>query len=224
MTEDEIHRTAAATPIVMLGERITGEFYDHVMIDNVAAARELTEHLLELGHRRVAILPVSDVGRNSLHRMRYQGYLDALRAAGILPDPELIVSTPWPVLLTHQSGMAGMEELLSRDRLPEAVFCLNDLAAFGAMKVLSQHGIRVPEDIAVVGFDDIAESYLMSPSLTTISPNKNAIGRLAVSLLIDRINGKRTGPPELFTPDFHLAIRESTAGREPYLGKGGPTP
>jgi DNA-binding LacI/PurR family transcriptional regulator len=197
----------------MLGERVTGKFYDHVMIDNVAAARLLTEHLLELGHRRIAILPVSDVTRNSLHLMRYQGYLDALRAADIQPDPELIVSTQWPVLLTHHSGMTGMEQLLARGHLPDAVFCLNDLAALGALKTLSQHGYHVPEDIAVVGFDDIAESYLMSPALTTISPDKKAIGQMAVSLLIDRINGKRTGPPELVNPEFKLVVRESTVGR-----------
>jgi DNA-binding LacI/PurR family transcriptional regulator len=213
MTEDEIYRANTAIPIVMLGERVIGKFYDHVMIDNVAAARLLTEHLLKLGHRRIAILPVSDTGRDSLHRMRYQGYLEALRAAGIQPDPELIVATSYPMLLTHQSGMAGMEYLLARGPLPDAVFCLNDLAAFGAMKVLSQHGCRVPEDIAVAGFDDIAQSYFMSPALTTIAPDKKAIGRLAVSLLMERIQGQRTGPPEMFTPDFRLIVRESTVGR-----------
>ena len=177
MTEDEIYRANTAIPIVMLGERATGKFYDHVMIDNVAAARLLTEHLLELGHRRIALLPVSDTGRDSLHRMRYQGYLEAHRAAGIQPDPELIVATSYPTLLTHLSGMTGIEQLLARGPLPDAVFCLNDLTAFGVMKILSQRGYRVPEDIAVVGFDDIAQSYFMSPALTTIAPDKKAIGR-----------------------------------------------
>ncbi len=214
ITEDEIRRANVSTPIVMLGERVTGQYYDHVMIDNVAAARLLTEHLLELGHRRIAILPVAEDSRNSLHRMRYQGYLEALQAAGIRPDPDLIVSTLWPVLLTHHSGMTAMQELLARGELPDAVFCLNDLAALGAIKTLSQHGYRVPEDIAVVGFDDIPESYLTSPELTTISPDKRSIGRLVVSLLIDRIKGTRTGPPEQFNPEFKLVVRESTVGRQ----------
>lgn len=121
ITEDEIRRANVSTPIVMLGERVTGQYYDHVMIDNVAAARLLTEHLLELGHRRIAILPVAEDSRNSLHRMRYQGYLEALQAAGIRPDPDLIVSTLWPVLLTHHSGMTAMQELLARGELPDAV-------------------------------------------------------------------------------------------------------
>ncbi len=210
LIEGEIYRANTALPIVTLGERATGQFYDHVMIDNVAAARQLTEHLLALGRRRIALLPLSDLSRHSLHRMRFQGYGEALQAAGLQPDPELIVAMPYPTPLTHQSGMAAMEQLLARGSRPDAVFCLNDLTAFGAMKVLAQRGYRVPDDIAVAGFDDIAQSYFMSPALTTIAPDKKAIGRRAVSLLMDRIHGERTGPPEIFTPDFTLIIREST--------------
>jgi DNA-binding LacI/PurR family transcriptional regulator len=105
-----------------------------------------------------------------------------------------------------------MRHLLSLDRPPDAVFCFNDLLALGAIRALHEAGRRAPDDVAVVGFDDIEEGAFAIPSLTTISPDKAEIGRQAVRLLLGRIDGTRTGPPERVEPLFTLVIRESTAG------------
>ena len=215
LTESELYQTAVTTPIVTVGERATGQHYDHIMIDNVAAARLIVEHLVEVGRRRIAIFPVVPDVAASLFNMRYQGYVDALQAGGIGLDPRLVMTAGVRSRdeMDFRGGMICMERLLSQGKPPDGVFCLNDRVALGAMKVLREHGLRVPDDIAVAGFDDIAESNLTCPALTTISPDKHAIGRLAVSLLIDRIKGVRTGPPELFNPEFTLVVRESTVGR-----------
>ncbi len=214
LAERELYQTAVTTPIVTVGERATGQHYDHIMIDNVAAARLIVEHLIAIGRRRIAIFPVVPDVAASLFNMRYQGYVDALRAAGIGIDPRLVTYSGVPSRdeMDYPGGMACMERFLAESQPPDAVFCLNDRVALGAMKVLRQHGLRVPDDVAVTGFDDIAESTLTCPALTTISPDKRAIGRLAVSLLIDRIKGVRTGPPEQFNPEFELVVRESTVG------------
>lgn len=217
LTETDLHNPNIKTPIVMLGERATGEYFDHVVIDNVGAARLLTEHLLELGRRRIAILPIVTDKPNSLFYMRYQGYVEAFETAGIPLDPQFMMLVDGPLTLTYEDGMDCMERLLARGTVPDAVFALNDRVALGAMKALKQHGYRIPEDVAVAGFDDIGESYFASPSLTTISPDKQKIGQLAVSLLIDRITGVRTGPPEQFHPPYRLIIRESTAGVKKYV-------
>jgi DNA-binding LacI/PurR family transcriptional regulator len=94
----------------------------------------------------------------------------------------------------------------------DAVFCFNDLTAFGALHALHQAGYRVPEDVAVVGFDNLEEGAYSTPSLTTIAPDKQEIGRIATSFLIGRILGTRTDPPERVEVPFQLKIRESTIG------------
>ncbi len=105
-----------------------------------------------------------------------------------------------------------MEQLLSLPRRPDAVFCYNDLLAIGAMRTILSHGLRIPEDIAVAGFDDIEEARYSFPSLTTISPDKQQIARLAVARLIERLDGD-AAQPAAHHVDYRLAIRESTAQR-----------
>ena len=103
-----------------------------------------------------------------------------------------------------------MRYLLSLPEPPDAVFCFNDLMALGAMSVLHEAGLRIPHDVAVVGFDDIEDGRYATPSLTTIAPDKERIGRMAVSLLIERIKKTRTQPPETIYTPFHLCVRNST--------------
>lgn len=214
LTEAELHDIRAIIPVVLIGERATGQYFDHIMIDNIAASRQITTHLLELGRRRIALLPVVPDKPNSLYHMRQQGYLQALEAAGVPFDPRLVVTLEGPIGLGHRDGMAATEQLLARDIPFDAIFCLNDRVALGAMKTLKRHSYRIPDDVAIVGFDDIEEGFVASPSVTTISPDKTALGQLAVSLLIARIKGERTGPAEQFRPNFKLLVRESTAGEE----------
>ena len=207
---DDIDAQRLPVPIVLLGERLFGAPCDHIVIDNVAAAREATAHLLSLGRLRIAAIGMQTDTTDDSLRLRRQGYAEALAQAGLQFDPELVV----PTNLVHRAdGAHAMRQLLALDKPPDAVFCYNDLLALGAMRALDEAGYRVPEDVAVVGFDDIEEGAFATPSLTTISPATEEIGRLAVSLLLARIRGTRTGPPERIEPPFHLVIRESTVGR-----------
>ena len=107
-----------------------------------------------------------------------------------------------------------MRQLLALDSPPDAVFCFNDYLALGVIRAIHDAGYSVPEDIAVVGFDDIEDGHYSIPSLTTISPDKEKIGDLAVAFLFGRINGTRTGPPERVEVPCRLVIRESTAGHQ----------
>jgi DNA-binding LacI/PurR family transcriptional regulator len=196
-------------PIVLLGERLLGAPYDHVVIDNVAAARAM-QHLLGLGRRRIAAVDLREE-RGDTPRLRLRGYTETLTQAGIAIDQSLIVSTP-TTRHGRMEGIESMRRLLALEHPPDAVLCFNDLVALGAMRVLQDAGYRVPDDVAVVGFDDIEEGRYAAPRLTTIAPDKVEIGRLAVSILLGRVNGSRTVPSELIQPPFQLIVRESTAG------------
>jgi DNA-binding LacI/PurR family transcriptional regulator len=144
------------------------------------------------------------------HR-RLRGYTEALEEAGLPVDAELIM----PVAsYSRRDGAEAMRQLLALHAPPDAVFCFNDLLALGALRALHEAGRRVPEDVAVTGFDDIEEARFATPSLTTIAPDKEQMGALAVSFLLGRIAGTRTGPPERVEVPFRLIVRESTAGVE----------
>ncbi len=197
-------------PMLLLGERFFDAAYDHVSMNNVAAARLAVDHLLDMGRRRIAAIGAQEIFSGESARLRLQGYTEGLAAAGIPFDLRLVAG----VNTFHRlDGMRAMQKLLELEQLPDAVFCFNDLLAFGAVRTLQEAGLRVPEDVAVVGIDDIEESRYAFPSLTTISPDKQKIGELAVKLLLERIHGSRTGSPEHIEVPFRLVVRESTAGR-----------
>lgn len=198
-------------PIVTFGENLANAPYDMVEIDNVAAARLAAEHLVRLGRRRIGFVGASDDPRNVPAHSRLQGYREALEAAGLPVDPRLIASFT-PASFGRVNGMEGMQRLLTQGPPPDAVLCFNDLVALGAMKVLRDTGFRIPDDVGVVGIDDIEEGRFTTPALTTIAPDKSELGRLLVSLLVARIDGSRSGPPERFDPSFRLVVRQSTAG------------
>jgi DNA-binding LacI/PurR family transcriptional regulator len=112
-----------------------------------------------------------------------------------------------------------MRNLLALPEPPDAVFCFNDLMALGAMHAVKSAGLRIPEDVAIAGFDDIEDGQYANPTLTTIAPDKQGIADTAVNLLLARIDGTRSGPFELIVPEFKLVVRESTAGASA-LGSG----
>jgi len=200
---------AGQLPIVLLGERVYDGPYDHVVIDNVAAARLATEHLIAIGRRRIAAIGLWDPPACGAPHLRLQGYLEALDAAGIAADPRLQARAfKW----YRAPGAAAMRALLALPDPPDAVFCFADLLAVGAISALHQAGIRIPEDVAVVGFDDVDDARFTVPPLTSISPDKAAIGKLSVDLLIQRVTGTRTAPPQCFEQPFELVVRQSTVG------------
>ena len=204
LTDREDH-----TPLVLLGERVYDGPFDHVAIDNVAAARIAVDHLLSLGRRRVGAIGEQNRPSSGTARLRSQGYAQALTAAGLPVDPARIVPTD---SYHRADGAAAMAQLLDRDPDVDAVFCFNDLLALGAMRLLHERGRAVPGDVAVVGFDDIEEGRYSTPTLTTVRPDKEQIARLAVDLLAARLDGSDTQGPRELTAPFELAVRESTTG------------
>jgi DNA-binding LacI/PurR family transcriptional regulator len=197
---------APSIPMVLLGEHALDVPIDHVGIDNVQAAHSVVKHLVDIGRRRIAV-----IGQNPTRgtaTLRLAGYRDALAEAGLPQSPELIA----PAARYHQSdGAQAMTQLLALPEPPDAVFCFNDMLAVGALRAAADHGYRVPDDIAVAGFDNTEQSAYNVPSLTTIAPDKVALARSAVDLV-----HARAGSPERFVPEdiqipFSLEIRESTA-------------
>ncbi|RNG18015.1 LacI family DNA-binding transcriptional regulator [Streptomyces botrytidirepellens] len=201
-----------AVPLVLIGERPSGGLTDHVVIDNVAAAREAVTHLIRGGRRRIAAVgpqPEPYIGTPLLRRT---GYRQALEAAGLPLDPRLERETPRYHL---REGARAMDALLDGAELPDAVFCFNDALALGALRTLYERGLRVPEDVAVMGFDDIEATRYSTPSLSTVAPDKGAIARHAVSLLLERIDAPGRPPREVVV-GHTLCTRESTEAGAAY--------
>ncbi|WP_156250243.1 LacI family DNA-binding transcriptional regulator [Pseudactinotalea terrae] len=201
-----ILRGRAKAPIVLLGELAGGGSLTHVGIDNVAAARAATAHLLERGYERVAFIGAQHHTRARMAHMRLQGYREALEAAGMPYDESLIETTPG---YHRPHGADAMQRLLEHAR-PDAVFCATDFLALGAMRTARDRGLRLPDDLAVVGFDDIEEGQYSAPRLTTISPDKRRIAEVAVEQLIAQIGGANSGRPSELEIPFRLVVRESS--------------
>lgn len=196
-----------AVPAVMLGEHAVDVPIDRVGIDNVLAARTAVEHLVSLGRTRIAAIGAHP--RRGTAALRLDGHRAALTAAGLPISDELVV----PALNYHRhDGAQAMAHLLSSPSPPDAVFCFNDLLAAGALRAAAERGVRVPRDVAIVGFDNNEESAYSTPSLTTIAPDKAAIARRAVDLVRRRVAGGDALPPEDVQTPFSLEVRESTLG------------
>ncbi|GAC1470178.1 MAG: LacI family DNA-binding transcriptional regulator [Ktedonobacteraceae bacterium] len=214
---EELPPREGSIPVVLLGDRIEKVPYDHVTYDNVTASRLATQHLVNLGRRRIAAIGTLKMHEHETETglLRLQGYTEALIQAGLPVDPHLFVRN-LPAY-NRSCGARAMRQMLALDTPPDAVFCFNDLLALGAMRAIYEAGYRIPEDIALVGFDDIEDSRFSVPSLTTISPDKEKIGDLAVAFLTGRIYGTRTVAPERIEVPCQLIMRESTTGRHSHF-------
>lgn len=204
----EIARQTVARPLVMVGERCLDNATDHVAIDNVAAAHAAVSHLTRAGHTRIAAIGDQPLAPTDTARLRVQGYRDALADAGVPADPRYLKT---PAGFSRAEGHRMMSELLTLPDRPQAVFCFADVLAFGAIRAIYDHGLRVPDDIAVVGFDDIEEGRFSVPSLTSISPDKAQIAEAAVGLLEHRLEQPAVlaEPAEGIRVDFELVVRDS---------------
>jgi len=207
----ELDRRQDDTPLVLLGERVTGGPADHVAIDNVAAARDATAHLVALGRRRIAAIgDQRHVPAGRTAHLRLEGYRRALLEAGLPYDETLVL----PAKDYHrQDGAEQMARLLELPEPPDAVLCFADLLALGALRTLAVSGRQVPRDVAVVGFDDIEDGRFSTPTLTTIRPDKPRIAALAVEFLLSRMADGPGGPPREVLVDHDLVVRESSTGR-----------
>ena len=192
-------------PTVLLGESIDNGGVIHVSIDNVAAARAMTGHLLGLGRRRIATIGAIPDTPGPANR-RTRGYTEAMHGAD-LPVPAYLTfpTASW----TRSAGHAIATDILESKAEVDAVFCFNDTLALGLIKGLQSQGVRIPDDVAVTGWDDIEECSYSTPTLTSVAPDKEGIARLAVDHLLDRIAGVPLETTEILA-DFHLAVREST--------------
>lgn len=205
---DDAARLEVAYPLVLLGERIFDGPVDHVTMENVEGARAATEHLLALGRQRIAVLGSHTGEVIGSAGLRLTGYRAALEVRGIPFRDELVVDAgPWH----RANGAEAMRMLLARGVEFDAVFALNDELGLGALRVLREHGIDVPADVAIIGFDDVDEGRYSLPSLSTVDPGRREIARLAVEVLFDRISGVETGGPRELRSSFHIVERESTA-------------
>ncbi|MEV0185223.1 LacI family DNA-binding transcriptional regulator [Streptomyces sp. NPDC050625] len=197
-------------PLVLLGEREYDLPFDHIAIDNVAAARCAVRHLLGRGRTRIAYLGVRTDSVNRPAHLRLDGWREELTAAGVPAADSLVVPVGgWD----RDDGARAMAELLDAGVRPDAVFAFNDLIAIGAMRVLHERGLRVPWDVAVVGFDDIAEGRFGAVTLTTVSPDKQAIAKMAVGSLLRSLSGREEPGGRELAAQFRLVERESTLGR-----------
>jgi DNA-binding LacI/PurR family transcriptional regulator len=205
--ESAIVGAESLPPVVVIGE-VEQSLVDQVRVDSVAAAREVTSHLIGLGHRRIAVLGSSGDGFDSATaRARTLGWQQALEAAGLPADPALRWSCgAW----STESGAASVRRRITVDGAPDAVFCFTDSLALGALHALWSAGLRVPDDVAVAGFDDIAESRFSLPPLTTVGLDKRLYAERTLELLAARI-ADRDRPPELAVIPHELVVRASTA-------------
>lgn len=206
---EELARRQDPTPLVLLGERVFDGPADHVAIDNVAAARSATQHLLQLGRGRVAALGDQPQPTSQTAHLRLRGYTEALADAGVALDPDLVA----PVQQYHRAdGAAAMARLLELPEPPDAVFCFNDLLALGALRTLHERGVTVPDEVAVIGWDDIEDGRFSAPTLSTVRPDKDQIATTAVEMLAGRLGAGRDTPPNEVVASYSLVVRESSDG------------
>ena len=190
-------------PIVLVNNQHPGAFVHSVMIRNQEGGRAAANHLIELGHRRIAYL--GDQTGYQSDAERCAGYREAQDAAGIQFTPELVVQGDGK----PEGGNRAMDQLLALADPPTAVCCYNDMTALGAMRAIRLRGLRVPEEISVVGFDDLFFASYTQPPLTTVRQPMRRMGQLAMESLFKLMSGDES---EIrIKVDAELIVRESTA-------------
>lgn len=194
---------ARGTHFVCWGNPAAAEFGAMVGSDNEGGGYQATRHLLELGRKRIAFVGTATQAYPEFLD-RWAGYCRALREAGMEPDSALLVNAG----PSEEEGRAAVSELSSRGASFDGLFASSDLAAIGAMRALQDSGRQVPEDVAVVGFDDLAAASLASPPLTTVAQDAKAAGAALVQALIENVEG---GEAQSRLLPVKLRVRGSTA-------------
>ena len=176
-------------------------------IDDFEVGRVATEHLIELGHRRIAMIgdQTDTVFWFVVPRLRYEGYAAALRSVGIEPDPELFIEGSFTV----QGGAEAFEHLMAVDPRPTAIFAIGDSMAFGALQRAREMGIDVPRDVSIIGVDDQPVAEVLG--LTTVHQDVAEHGARAARWLVDQLSGDRPPPTDRFDAPISLTVRHTTA-------------
>ncbi len=206
ISEDKLQKVAAKIPLIVVARELSSLPQHCLYLDNLQAGYRVTKFLLDMGHRDIAHITAPIAYEETVDdiRKRHQGYQQALRDVGLEPDPRLVVEGT----LQQQSGVLAVEMLLSRGRPFSAIFSANDQMAFGARLALYRRGIRVPEDISIIGFDDESSAAYMVPPLTTARQPSIKMGRVAAQAILEMMNGNE---PELPIFEADLVVRESVS-------------
>jgi len=184
---------SAIVPVVVVGRVVKGDRIDCITNDERRGVRELVDHLVACGHERIVHI---HGGPGAGARARWRGYEHAMKAHGLTPD---VV----PGDFTEQAGAQAAAELLRRRTLPTAVFAANDMAAVGALGAFERAGVRVPDDLSIVGYDNTFLSRMPDISLSTVDQSTEEMGRLSVALLAKRIDNLDAPPTlELVVPRY----------------------
>jgi len=198
---------AGRAPHLVLIDRALPELdVDTVLMDNIGAARAAVQHLIHLGHRRIALLGLPRELTPGGERL--EGYRLALREAGLPLDPQLVSEGTF--VAEQASELVG--RLLDLRPAPTAVFACSNRLAHGVLQQIKARRLRMPDDIALVVFDEVDYYAWVTPSITSVEVSGAALGQQAVTCLHDRLNGEYAGPPRLLRIPYRLHARESTLG------------
>lgn len=195
------------TPVVLVDRLVPGIKTDAVINDNRAGARTAVRHLIELGHRRIGF--ITGPHRLFTARERLEGYLETLRAAGLPIDERLILEGDFK----ERGGYELVSRFLEIRPQPTAVFVANNLMTLGVLLRLKERGVRIPQQLAVVGFDDMPWAPILTPPLTAVAQPSYQLGTAAAQLLMQRLRSTRTTPPQVLVFQPTLVVRESCGAR-----------
>jgi DNA-binding LacI/PurR family transcriptional regulator len=209
LTSREILAAAATTQVVLVARPSRWREVDSVTNDDRTGARLAVEHLVELGHRSIAHI---DGGKGAGAGARRAGYADAMRRNGLRDEAHVVRGA-----FTEEGGAGGVVQLLKSGRRPSAIFAANDLAAFGALQKLEERGLQVPDDVSLVGYDNIRPGAIGHNNLSTIDQPRREMGATAVNLLLDRLDRKRVRARHVLVRPS-LVVRSSTAAPSPSAG------
>lgn len=191
-------------PLVIVDREVPGVEVDTVLTDHAQGGCLATQHLVDLGHRRIACIAGNSEVSPSAERVN--GYRRTLEKNGITFDESLVIKGDFQ----YESGYEATRQLLSLERSPSAIFACNDLMAVGCISAARELGMHVPSDLSVVGFDDVRLASFTNPPLTTIVQPKVEIGALATQMLLERLVDQEA-PPRFKRLDTKLCVRRSTA-------------
>jgi DNA-binding LacI/PurR family transcriptional regulator len=204
-TYDNIKLLKQTIPcLVYAGINKIGNGIDEVLCDAHEGVVTAVDYLISLGHKEIAFIGPTQQKHTVFNEHRYGGYLESMKAHNLVIKEEFVLDT----ILTATDGYTSMNSLIKRGTLPTAICCGNDTVAMGVMKALDEHHIKVPKEVSVIGFDNIDNVAYLKPALTTIDVPKKELGRLAVKVLIDRLESKREYCIKVTLP-FSLIERES---------------
>ena len=196
---------ANGTPVIFYDNNVDGLPVDRVLVENTAASQRAVSHLLDIGHTRIAVL--TGELKNFAGRERLEGYVRALKGRGVEIVPEYIVNADW----SEARGYSAMLQLLSLEKPPTAVFSCNYNMTVGALALLKEHGLRVPDDLSIISFDDVPLFRLHETGITAVAQPVDKIAETITSLMSSRLSERSTSQaPHTITLGCEIILRGST--------------